>query len=203
MDKERLQEESAGIENRVETAEINGVDDAGASKKGNKSSGIAKLIVILVIGLIVWLVFFRNAAPKNVTTEMLESGIVEAITTKEIIQQFEDANFAYYLGDVETVGVDVYMPNLVSQNPENQQTGDRYEVRDGYGYPVEMSLELYLTVNDTYGESYRSDPIDITVSGVIVYVTDAKTYAFRDIEIEYEEDFQNLLDLASLAALWQ
>ena len=133
---------------------------------------------------------------------MLESGIVEAITEKEIVRQLENSNFSYYLDEGDTVEVDVSMPNLVSQNPENQQTGDRYEVRDGYGYPVEMSLVLHLTIEDVYGDSVTSEPIDIQVSGVIVYTTNSKTYAFRNVEIEYEEDFQSLLDLADFAALW-
>ena len=173
-------------------------------KTGNrsKSGGAAALVILLALGFCVWFIFFRSTAPKEVTTKMLESGIVEAITEKEIVRQLENSNFSYYLDGGETVEVGVSMPNLVSQNPKYHQTGDRYEVRDGYGYPVEMPLELHLTIEDIYGDSVTSEPIDITVSGVIVYVTDAKTYAFRNVEIEYEEDFQSLLDLADFAALW-
>jgi len=194
MNTNEFHQESTGTKN---------ISDFAKTQNDNKSGCAATVMILLVISLLVWFIFFRSTAPKEVTTEMLGSGIVEAITQKEIIRQLEDANFHYYLDDIETIEVAVYMPNPISQNPAAQQTGSRYEVQDGYAYPVKMSLELHLTLYDIYGESFESNPIDIDVSGIIVYVTNVDTYAFRNVEIEYEEHFQSFLDLVELAAWWQ
>ena len=157
----------------------------------------------LAVFLFFVLIFLCGCAPKEVTTKMLESEIVEEITNKEIINKLEEVNLVSFLSEyyenIEQIVVDVSMPNFVKQNPTRYQHGDRYDVRDGYAYRMEeLPLEVYLTIRTASGEEITTDPLDITVSGSIVYVTDAKSYAFRGVKIEYGEDFKSLLSLSGV-----
>lgn len=178
----------------------NSTTDNVESPKDEKSNTLLGFFFILIVGFIIWFLFFR--IPTKVTTEMIEADdFVESVAETEIVQQIEDSYLISYMEyafdyDIEECIVDVSIPDLVKSNPENYQTGDRYEVDDGYAFPVKLPLKLNITFQLSDGVD-ESDPIDIDVSGSIVYLTgERKGRAFTDIEIEYEEDFMDLLDLA-------
>lgn len=187
--------------------ELEAVIKEDSSKEATNTT-TAKFFIVLIISvlsLLVWFLFFR--VPKTVTTKMLESQIVEVITEKEIIDQLEKTDFAGFLseycGSIEQIQVSVSMPGFVKGNPTDYQKGDRYEVRDGYAYRVELPLVLYFTIQTALEEEITTDPIDITVTGSIVYCTDIKEYAFRGVEIEYGEDFDSLLNLLEIQSWFE
>lgn len=176
------------------------------SSEDEKSNALGCFFFILIVGVIIWFLFFR--VPAKVTTKMIESdNIVEVITEKEIVRQLEDSYLTCYIESsqdviVEKCVVSVSIPVVVKENPENYQTGDRYKVDDGYAFPIELPLKLNLTYQCSDGE-HKLNPIDIDVSGSIVYHTEGigKGHcAFREVNVEYDEDFMDLLDLSEIYA---
>ncbi len=167
------------------------------SSKDEKSNALAGGFFILIIGFIIWFLFFRT--PTKVTTEMIEAdAFVEQVAETEIVQQIEESNLTSYIEyckdvDIEECLVEVSIPDWVKEKPANYQTGDRYKVDEGYAFPINLPLKLYITCQCSNGE-YEFEPIDIDVSGSIIYLTgDRKGRAFKDLNIEYENDFMELL----------
>lgn len=186
----------------------NSTTDNVESPKDEKSNTLLGFFFILIVGVIIWFLFF--CVPAKVTTKMIEAdNIVEVIAEKEIVRQLEDSYLTSYIEycediDVEECLVNVSIPVIVKENPENYQTGDRYKVDDGYAFPVELPLKLNLTYQCSDGE-HELNPIDIDVSGSIVYLTgDLKGHsAFRGVNVDYDEDFTELLDLSDMYAMFK
>ena len=181
----------------------------GESSKDEKSNALGCFFFILIVGVVIWFLFFR--VPTKVTTKIIETdNIVEAITEKEIMRQLNNSNLTSYLEycedvDVEECLVDVSIPVSVKENPANYQIGNRYKVETGYAFPVELPLKLHLTYQCSDGE-HKLNPIDINVYGTLVHQTKGfgKGHpSFRDIKIDYEEDFMDLLDLSDIYASFE